>query len=330
MKKVFVLTWLACGISVCLPRVFVAQVYAPAAGQQGSSAVYKDSSVFVNWVSACTVTRGWQDISTPSLGLVSAGDASKVLGNADVSGVLSLGDGGSAICTFPQPITNGPGYDFAVFENSFNDDFLELAFVEVSSDGTHFVRFSAHSLSDTLNQCGTFGSTDASKLNNLAGKYRGGYGTPFDLQELSGVQGLDITRITHIKLVDVVGSLDKPYAQKDAHGNKVNDPWPTPFPSGGFDLDAIGVMHQSAPNGLGETVLEFVGIGVFPNPCNQQGTVHLGGVLNTAVVEVYSGDGVLLRRSEGNTLACADLAKGMYALKVLEGDRVRVLKLVVN
>ncbi|MEZ4549679.1 MAG: hypothetical protein R2874_04140 [Desulfobacterales bacterium] len=49
-----------------------------------------------------------------------------------------LGRGGSIILTFDPPVENGEGWDFAVFENSFNDFNLELAFVEVSSNGTDF------------------------------------------------------------------------------------------------------------------------------------------------------------------------------------------------
>ena len=35
--------------------------------------------------------------------------------------VVSLGRGGSIILTFDPPVENGEGWDFAVFENSFND-----------------------------------------------------------------------------------------------------------------------------------------------------------------------------------------------------------------
>jgi len=51
--------------------------------------------------------------------------------------IVSLGDSGVADVTFAGAIYNGPGADFAVFENGFlnatNDSlaFLELAFVEV-------------------------------------------------------------------------------------------------------------------------------------------------------------------------------------------------------
>jgi hypothetical protein len=69
-------------------------------------------------------------------------------------------------------------------------------------------------------------------------------GTPFDLDELSGVSALlNIDAVTHVRIIDVVGSLNDLYASRDSLGNKINDPWSTPFASSGFDLDAVGVIH---------------------------------------------------------------------------------------
>ena len=47
-------------------------------------------------------------------------------------------------------------------------------------------------------------------------------------------------------MVDVVGSIDPMYGTRDSLGNLINDPWPTPFATGGFDLDAVAVL-QPAP-----------------------------------------------------------------------------------
>jgi hypothetical protein len=44
-----------------------------------------------------------------------------------------------------------------------------------------------------------------------------------------------------VRIVDVVGSLT--LGSVDSLGNVVNDPYPTAFASGGFDLDAVGVLH---------------------------------------------------------------------------------------
>jgi hypothetical protein len=169
-----------------------------------------------------------------------------VLGNN--AGVLSLGDAGSIILGFAQPITNGAGYDFAVFENGFTSGslaYLELAFVEVSSNGADFFRFNATSLTPTATQIGSFGLLDATNLNNLAGKYVGSFGTPFDLGELAGTSPLlGVNNVQFVRLIDVVGTINPLYATLDGQGNIVNDPWPTAFGSSGFDLDAVGVLNQ--------------------------------------------------------------------------------------
>ncbi|MEN8126952.1 MAG: T9SS C-terminal target domain-containing protein [Planctomycetota bacterium] len=237
--------------------------YAPAAGQTGSTAIPmptdpNDASVFMGWATGALIERGFIQIDEPSLGAVSHGEPNDALGPAqglDATGVVSLGDAGVAILTFALPISDGPGYDFAVFENGFapnasepNILFLELAFVEVSSDGVHYERLPAISLTQTEFQVPPFGfasTLDTTDVYNFAGKYRRGYGTPFDLGEIRDANDLvDVTEITHVRLVDVVGALQSQYARYDSLGNIVNDPWPTNFSTGGFDLDAVGVIHE--------------------------------------------------------------------------------------
>ena len=43
----------------------------------------------------------------------------------------------------------------------------------------------------------------------------------------------------------MVGSIAPQYARHDSRGHVINDPYPTNFASSGFDLDAVGVIHQS-------------------------------------------------------------------------------------
>jgi hypothetical protein len=288
--------------------------YAPPAEEPNSTAIYMNDPNFVAWAMGITIQRGYVDINDPSKGYVSYGEPEDALGKAegDTDHVVSLGDGGVATLTFEYPITNGPGYDFAVFENGFgipgSNDFLEIAFVEVSSDGNNFFHFNSVSLTPTNTQVGSFGALDTTNLHNLAGKYCAGYGTPFDLEELKDVNSLlDVNSITHVRIIDVIGYvqpadfsgdgivnfidysifaaayLSEPsdenwnqdcdiaqpadniidmldlawfvdewlsennYASNDSHGHQINDPWPTPFPTGGFDLDAVGVIHQKQP-----------------------------------------------------------------------------------
>ncbi len=120
---------------------------------------------------------------------------------------------------------------------------------------------------------------DATKLNNLAGKYSALYGTPFDLQELTGIPQLNINSITHVKIIDVVGSINAAYGTYDKNNNVINDPWPTPFASSGFDLDAVGVINQSAV-GVEEYEKSFDGK-IYPNPSN--------GILNVEL-EILNDD----------------------------------------
>lgn len=160
----------------------------------------------------------------------------------DMFDIVSLGEGGMITMTFDAPIVDGPGFDFAVFENAFDDYFLELAFVEVSSDGTNFFRFPGTSLTpEPVPFWGAY--MDATEIDGLAGKYRAGYGTPFDLGVLAGVSPqLDVHDVRYVRLVDIVGD----GAALDAHGNPIYDPHPT-VGSSGFDLEAVGVMNAWTP-----------------------------------------------------------------------------------
>ncbi|HOV11777.1 MAG TPA: T9SS type A sorting domain-containing protein [Bacteroidales bacterium] len=319
-------------VLICLLPISVWAQFPPAAGQPGSLAIHKDSSVFVGWATHCAVAPGWQNIADTSLGKASVGDSSMAIGVAGTNGVVSLGDGGCAVLTFDYPIVNGPSWDFAVFENSFSDTFLELAFIEVSSDGENFFRFPATSLTDTMVQVGAFdASMDAAKINNLAGKYRAMYGTPFDLQELDGTPGLDINNITHIKVIDVVGSIDTAYATHDAFTHKINDPWPTPFAASGFDLDAVGVIHQQ-PAVIYENDDKSY-ISVYPVPANNYIHVVAGKPLAGHKISLINVDRKTLKTSYaedyGAIIDLSDVPAGIYVINVSDGHRNCIKKVMI-
>lgn len=239
-------------LAVALMDPAYAGPFAPAAGQPGSTAIPFDHPGILGWATQVqALTRGPTDISDPLSDLASHGVEADTLGAADAMAdslpVLSLGDGGHVTLTFEKPLANGMGPDFAVFENGFADIFLELAFVEVSSNGTDFFRFPSISLTQSSTQIGSFGAVDPTNIHNLAGKYRRGFGTPFDLADLPANPGLSVGFITHVRIVDVVGSIQPEYRTVDSFGNPVNDPWPTNFETGGFDLDAVAVLNFAVP-----------------------------------------------------------------------------------
>ncbi len=254
-----------------LSNIFAQGPFAPSVGNVGSTAIYKDSTVFEAWATNCKLQRGWQNIADTSLGKTNIGDSLSATGASMVNGLVSLGDGGMATLTFNGFIYDDTGADFAVFENSFDGMFLELAFVEVSSDGINFFRFDAVSLTPNTIQLDNNAQMDATYIHNLAGKYRAGYGTPFDLAELDGIPGLDISQITHIRIIDVVGSINPFYGTYDSQNNIINDPFPTPFPSGGFDLDAVGVIHFSTTSIEEQLENQF---NIYPNPFNEVLTIQ--------------------------------------------------------
>ncbi len=213
----------------------VAGPYPPAAGQSGSTAVAKNDPNIVAWAT------GWTNYLVGSGCDPSWQTPQKALGPAQGTStdIVCLGNGGQITLTFDAWIVDGPGWDFAVFENSFNDIFLELAFVEVSSNGVDFFRFPNASL--TASPVWGFGSVDPTNIDNLAGKYRAGFGTPFDLAQLAGISPLlNVQAISHVKLVDVIGD----GSARDSFGRPIYDPHPTSG-SGGFDLEAVGVINAA-------------------------------------------------------------------------------------
>lgn len=209
--------------------------YAPAAGRVGSTAIGKDSPSITHWAVA------WQDY-VQGADLVDAWRTpDRALGRAlgTATDIVSLGNGGSITLTFGGSIYNGAGADFAIFENSFSDTFLELAFVEVSSNGTNFFRFPT--VSFTPLAVGPFGSIDPTNIDGFGGKYRQSFGTPFDLSTLVGTPNLNIDLVRFVRIADVLGN----GTERDRLNNLIYDPFKT-TQSAGFDLEAVGVLNWRA------------------------------------------------------------------------------------
>lgn len=214
-----------------------------------SNAVAATSESFTGWATGYSDYRPGTDVTanfqTPD----------NAVGPYSTSLVV-LGNGGEITLTFESPITDGEGDDFAVFENGFTSGnaellFTELAYVEVSSNGTDFVRFD--SASRQPEPVGAFGFQDPRLLGGLAGKDPGGWGTAFDLSALSNKAAVrdgtvDLSAITHVRILDVVGAADYPEVgdtYPDSFGRQIFDAHLTTG-GGGFDLRAVGVLNQVA------------------------------------------------------------------------------------
>ena len=293
--------------------------FAPAQDKPGTTAMHADSSAFVGWATGCTVERGLQRIDKPDLGVASFGSEALALGvPGGTMDVVSLGDGGVATLTFDSPICNEPGPDFAVFENGFanaqNPDTwaLELGFVEVSSDGVNFFRFPAVTYVQAETQLGNGGTIDPAQLHNFASKYGAFFGTPFDLDEVEDNALLDKNKITHVRIVDVVGCIDPEYATYDSEGHIVNDPWPTPFASSGMDLDAVGVIHDLAHFDVPENGEKVVSL--YPNPVKDRLFVCAE---NLQSVEIYNAVGQLVMMTSEEAVDLSALTDGIYLVRVV-------------
>jgi len=285
--------------------------FAPAVDQIGTTAISKDSGIFQFWASEGVVTRGWQNITDKKLGLATIGKIEDGLGSPD-SRVISLGDSGVITLTFPHRIQNGVGPDFAVFENSFNSTYLELAFVEVSSDGIRFIRFPSTSLTPTVLQLGNDAIMEAAKIDNLAGKYKAGFGTPFDLEILKDSSNLDLQNIKFVRLIDAVGSINPIYGTRDSKGNLINDPFPTPYPSAGFDLDAVGVINSE----YASIVEKEIQVRIWPNSSSKDLYIALSTyeeikILNSIGQQVYKTEGVGQIKID-----VSDFDKGIYFIQL--------------
>jgi hypothetical protein len=216
----------------------VRSTYPPAALAEGSTAVAKDDPRIRGWATAVAA----RDVGG---GVVQEryDHPDRALGPAEgtSSGVVALGEGGTITLLFRSPIADGDGPDFAVFENAFDDRFLELAFVEVSSDGAHFARFDTAFRGEGPASAGKL--NDSTQLAGFAGAFRQGFGTPFDLEALAMHPSVrdgevDLAHITAVRIVDVCGD----GGTVDSFGRPIFDPFPTAA-AAGFDLDAVAVLR---------------------------------------------------------------------------------------
>lgn len=214
--------------------------YAPSPPNPATTAVRYDDPRLVGWATSV-------ESYVPGVGIGNPRwmRTDNALGPAGTvtTDVVTLGDGGRITLAFDPPITDGDGWDFAVFENAFAaDTFLELGFVEVSSDGVHFLRFDS-AFRGAEKPCAGCGGR-AAEIGGLAGTYPVGYGTPFDLAALVNFPAVrdgsvELGGIRYVRVVDIIGD----GTTLDSFGRGIIDPLAggqTP----GFDLDAIGVLHS--------------------------------------------------------------------------------------
>ncbi|MBA3547198.1 MAG: hypothetical protein H0T76_11990 [Nannocystis sp.] len=142
--------------------------------------------------------------------------------------VLSLGCGGAITLYFDAPaIVDGPGPDFIVFENAIpagTGTFAEPARVLVSDDGLVWHAFPCDPVADdTLTGCAGVSVVHAGDMTDPTDPALAG-GDAFDLAMLG------LSTVRYVRLLDVGVAY---YGDRMWCGGG----------GGGFDLDAIAVVH---------------------------------------------------------------------------------------
>lgn len=148
--------------------------------------------------------------------------------------VVSLGSGGSIVLSFEaNPIVDGDGPDFLVFENAFNlgDDpqapFAELGEVSVSDNGIEWRTFACTSTRFPYGDCaGWHPVYSASSTGISALDPANAGGDPFDLRVLG------VARAKYVRIRDL-GRQPCP-----ANSTQITN---------GFDLDGIASLHSERP-----------------------------------------------------------------------------------
>lgn len=250
-SSVFPLLLMLCFLA---PGSAAAGPFTEAGLDKDDPAIIAWASDYLNYLPADDVDEQWR---TPA----------KALGPAtgDLYDVVALGERaadspeppGEITLIFAAPLTDREGYDLVVFENSFpmgDGLFIELGYVQVSTDGEQWARFPSVSLTPGL--AGDYGLLNPTDVFNLAGKFQNAFdvsqGTPFDLADIYGEEAVidgrvDPLDIRFVKIVDVPGGGDYFDAATQfgyEQNHPIYDAYPT-YGSGGFDLEAVGALDMS-------------------------------------------------------------------------------------
>ena len=244
----------------------------------GPIVLHNDSRI-KSWASGCAADNRSPGVAPQWTNLNNAfGPITDAQAYDTTAKVVCLGDRGSLTLTFPNGIGNGDGLDFAVFENGFSRTYLELAWIEVSTDGVTFVRFPNFYLGlDPVYDFDVSSAVYPTDVYNLASKYECGAGHGFDLAELqyaynyalntpidessfspeytvhllANFPALDLNNIRYVRIIDIYGdgtSLDSSgWPIYDPTGLNPSEPDQSLVSAApGFDLRGVAVLNEAA------------------------------------------------------------------------------------
>ena len=136
-----------------------------------------------------------------------------------------------------------------------------------------------------------------------------------------------------MRIVDVIGTINSSYCSYDSQGNRINDPYPTDFESGGFDLDGVAVMNENNIYASTESFLVDKKFEVYPNPSKGIITMDFLGDENTPV-GIFNFAGSLIWQGTATPGEQIDLTNyfkpGIYFVRLSDDSRSAQKLLIVE
>ena len=106
----------------------------------------------------------------------------------------------------------------------------------------------------------------------------------------------------------------------------MNDPYPTAFPNGGFDLDAVGVIH-SLINSIPEENHELVR--VYPNPFTENFMINSDIIIDYKLFNSLGEVIISARTNQHQTIVnISDQPNGIYFLQLNSEQKSKTIKLI--
>jgi hypothetical protein len=127
-----------------------------------------------------------------------------------------------------------------------------------------------------------------------------------------------------VRLIDVVGSVNDSFGSRDSKGRIINDPWPTPFASSGFDLDAVAVVNGTL---LKREEHVLTGVNIYPTRANVYQYITVESPQD-ARVELMDMQGKIILETIERQFSVDQL--GIYLVRVIQADKVYTQKIVVE
>ena len=124
------------------------------------------------------------------------------------------------------------------------------------------------------------------------------------------------------------------YCNYDNSNNKINDPWPTPFPSSGFDLDAIGVINQQP---LEVKLVKNIYNIICTNPFNKSIELLYESSINELTkIKLFNSNGAIVKELNhfstiglnSINISSNNLSKGFYIINIENNNSNTKLKLI--